>query len=294
VNMRGKFESFGAAIDRCESPIERRFLIALLFRDAYSFEPVDGPPAIARDASGVVLSMQIPVEGRRIDFALTRRGAAARLAIELDGFAYHGATPEQFARDKARERELVGLGWTFLRFSGREVNEDPSKCAAEAMARAAHLLAGARRPRLAPSPRDARAPASPPGQEARRSIVGALIDFPELASRPETAEALAMLDNEALELVGGPFIYDYFHRESWGTETYRRGERRLHPAHECADDALATIVANVKILQDARVARETSEIVREQAALGPDDPRQWDLARRADALVRERQGLLPR
>ena len=138
--MKAKPSCFAAALDRCGSPIELSFLSALLFFGDYTFEPFTTTSAIAQDATGIVLSMQVPLEGYRIDFALTRAGAPVRLAIELDGFAHHGATPDQFARDKVRERALQGLGWTFLRFSGREVNRDPRKCVAEAMREASRVL----------------------------------------------------------------------------------------------------------------------------------------------------------
>jgi very-short-patch-repair endonuclease len=138
--VMGKFAGFVEALDRCESQIETSFLAALLFFGDYTFEPYVGPPVIARDKTGVDLLQQVQVGKHRIDFGLTRIDAPVRLAIELDGHAFHGSSPDQFARDKARERALTGLGWTFLRFSGQEVWRDPRKCAAEAMARAATLL----------------------------------------------------------------------------------------------------------------------------------------------------------
>lgn len=49
-----------------------------------------------------------------LDIALPELG----LAIELDGFDHH-STPEDLARDAARQNDLVLEGWTVLRFTGR-------------------------------------------------------------------------------------------------------------------------------------------------------------------------------
>jgi very-short-patch-repair endonuclease len=134
----GKYETFGRAVDRCESPIERAFLVGLLFLSDTTFEPAQG--CLARDSTGVELHQQLVVDGHRLDFALTRPGAALRFAVEIDGHAFHGATPEQFAHDSARQRAITARGWTFLRFSGREVLRDPRACAREAMAAAARMV----------------------------------------------------------------------------------------------------------------------------------------------------------
>jgi very-short-patch-repair endonuclease len=129
-----KYKEFGRCVDRCESPIERRFLTALLFLGDYTFEPV--------------------VDGYRVDFTLSHPGAKDRLAIELDGFVHHGSTPAQFERDAARQRAITARGWTVIRFSGREVNRDPRRCAAEAMHAAASIVDAAQAEAEAkPSPR---------------------------------------------------------------------------------------------------------------------------------------------
>lgn len=46
------------------------------------------------------------------------------LVIELDGFAYH-ADREQFRKDRARDRELVKLGYTVLRYAYEHVINNP-------------------------------------------------------------------------------------------------------------------------------------------------------------------------
>ena len=47
-----------------------------------------------------------------------------RVAIELDGHAWHEKSPDQVQRDKERERFLVSKRWTLIRFSGREIIND--------------------------------------------------------------------------------------------------------------------------------------------------------------------------
>jgi very-short-patch-repair endonuclease len=49
---------------------------------------------------------------------------AARLVVELDGWAFH-TTPERFQRDRERQNRLVAAGWTVLRFTWRDLIERP-------------------------------------------------------------------------------------------------------------------------------------------------------------------------
>jgi Transcriptional regulator, AbiEi antitoxin len=53
---------------------------------------------------------------RYIDFAFPSR----RIGIELDGFKGHG-DPEAFERDRARQNDIVGMGFHFQRFTWRQV-----------------------------------------------------------------------------------------------------------------------------------------------------------------------------
>lgn len=52
------------------------------------------------------------------------------IAIECDSFKWHG-DKDAFAKDKKRERKLTDLGYPVYRFSGREINENPTKVAIE-------------------------------------------------------------------------------------------------------------------------------------------------------------------
>ena len=69
-----------------------------------------------------IVHPQVEVAGYRIDLVL--EGSDARLAIECDGDAWHGA--DQYEHDMARQRQLERTGWTFVRiresawYSGRD------------------------------------------------------------------------------------------------------------------------------------------------------------------------------
>jgi very-short-patch-repair endonuclease len=65
-----------------------------------------------------------------------------RLAVELDGAAFHGSAAAR-ERDLRRDTALAGLGWVVLRFSYRRLTSDPDGCRREILAACA-----ARRPLL--------------------------------------------------------------------------------------------------------------------------------------------------
>jgi REase_MTES_1575 len=49
---------------------------------------------------------------------------AERIVIELDGRAFH-STVERFERDRYRQNQLIGAGWTVLRFTWRDLTRRP-------------------------------------------------------------------------------------------------------------------------------------------------------------------------
>jgi hypothetical protein len=53
------------------------------------------------------------------------------LIVEIDSYLWHGTSPEQFEKEKKRERDLINEGWEIIRFSGREIMREPEKCAEE-------------------------------------------------------------------------------------------------------------------------------------------------------------------
>ncbi len=69
-----------------------------------------------------VRQLRVVVGGRR--FRLDLAYVEQRLAIESDGFAVHG-TRHEFERDRERQNLLVLDGWRILRFTWRQVCEQP-------------------------------------------------------------------------------------------------------------------------------------------------------------------------
>jgi very-short-patch-repair endonuclease len=65
-----------------------------------------------------------------IDVAFVR----ARLAIEVDGMAYHVDT-DRFVQDRRRQNQLVALGWTVLRFTWWDLTDRPDEVLATIRAR---------------------------------------------------------------------------------------------------------------------------------------------------------------
>ncbi len=62
----------------------------------------------------------------RVDFAYP----AARVAIEADGFRWHGGR-ERWVLDVRRENQLKLLGWTVLRFTWEDIHERPEMVASQ-------------------------------------------------------------------------------------------------------------------------------------------------------------------
>ena len=95
--------ALGRADGRAESPPETR--VRLWLHDA-GLEPV--PQYDVTDATGRWIA--------RVDLAFPW----CRLAIEYDGLAVYGRA-EAFTRDCARQNDLVGAGWTVLRFTAADL-----------------------------------------------------------------------------------------------------------------------------------------------------------------------------
>lgn len=156
-----RIEYLESALLLCESPIEARFLLALICSCAFkdlTIWVVDagGTPLYTSygSAYGDTMLRVIPqqVIGRhRVDFAVEITYTEAlyemakmfgheppkylpekvskKLAVECDGHAFHEKTAEQAARDKSRDRDLLNDGFPVMRFTGAEVYADPLKYA---------------------------------------------------------------------------------------------------------------------------------------------------------------------
>jgi very-short-patch-repair endonuclease len=154
---------------KCESPIERAFLLALIERsssmpvavgmnlgfeldsrlyspDSYGQIPIRQPYELwHRDL--MFIWSQAPINNYRADFVigllaydvfkidgeykefLVRKPL---VVIECDGHDFHERTKEQAKRDKSRDRYMQSIGFRVLRFTGSEIHADALRCAHEA------------------------------------------------------------------------------------------------------------------------------------------------------------------
>lgn len=112
----------------CESPIERRLLIALR-----SVLPAD-----------VRVRVQVPIGPYRAD-CLAERGQL-RVVVEADGEHFHSSA-EQIAHDQRRDAWMIGRGYQVQRFNGSQINRDSRSCAAVVAAMFTHEAPVAKAPR---------------------------------------------------------------------------------------------------------------------------------------------------
>lgn len=122
-----------------ESPIEQLFLIEWYFQ-LYNFHyPFD------RGNFYILPQYKIKIGEKeyKVDFLilypdpkkpfLGKIKKDEGIIVELDSYLWHGKSPEQFEKEKKRERDLIKEGWQIIRFSGREVVRDIEKCVIEVL-----------------------------------------------------------------------------------------------------------------------------------------------------------------
>jgi very-short-patch-repair endonuclease len=121
----------------CESPIEQRLLAAMLncpyLLDGYSWATIGSKEQLnGFDGRETLIVPQLELGRFRVDFGVAWFRPIAGLitvAVECDGHAFHERTKEQAARDKSRDRTLLGMGWPVMRFTGSEIFADADDCA---------------------------------------------------------------------------------------------------------------------------------------------------------------------
>ncbi len=155
-----------------------------------------------------------------------------------------------------------------------------------------------------PRPSEARVGPKVPGQEARKAIIEAVLDFPVLLDDSEVQSALELLQGESARIVS---VMRRFMRVG------DKGEKRLDsseflaqmpppiqsfalarlaaPAFDTVDEARVAVSVNAKILQASNVTRETGETVREQHRVVGDWDTELELAEHVQGRVRQRHGI---
>ena len=148
VQLAMELRNLGALLERCESPLEQRFLVGALRKfqaRAYigtSPGPGDwkGPslwgsfhdPDLERFAVRIWPQKMIRSleKNYRADFVFRvicwemEAGGYeeyCRIVVEVDGHDFHEKTKQQAQRDKARDRHIIAAGFPVLRFTGSEV-----------------------------------------------------------------------------------------------------------------------------------------------------------------------------
>ena len=169
------------------------------------------------------------------------------------------------------------------------------------------LAAQTGRVSFGPRPYEARVRSRPPGQEERKAIVGAILEFPELLDDSSVRGELDLLEGDSARIVAA--IAKCIRVTANGEKRVDSAEflaqmtpaiqafasaRLAAPAHETLEEARATVAANSKKLRGTTVAVETRVAVREQHRVAGD----WDAGveslKRMEALAREGKGLVRR
>ena len=91
-------------------------------------------PAVRSEAVKYIVPQQeVVFDGHtyRVDYAI--KGREFRIAVELDGFEFHG-TRGAFTYDRLRQNDLQAAGWVILRFSYDSIRLDTSRCVSQLQA----------------------------------------------------------------------------------------------------------------------------------------------------------------
>ena len=87
-------------------------------------------PAIARRVTAQVAA-QVGDRQYRVDYVI--RGAGQPVAVELDGFVWHGSR-QAFTYDRLRQNDLAAAGYVVLRFSYDAIRRDTVRCVQQVQA----------------------------------------------------------------------------------------------------------------------------------------------------------------
>ena len=89
--------------------------------------------AAASERRFIALLKDASIRGWRVNYQWNPANArttvdiafvAEKLAVEIDGWAWHHSA-DRFQRDRAKQNQLVGAGWTFLRFTWFDLTDRP-------------------------------------------------------------------------------------------------------------------------------------------------------------------------
>lgn len=106
---------------RCGSAAEVYFLRPFLERGGLVVHD-DG----SATAAPLTVRLQHAVKGYSVDVLVESPGF--KLAIEVDGMAFHHRSKEKVAADYLRQRRIVARGYTVIRFTAAEAFDNAPEC----------------------------------------------------------------------------------------------------------------------------------------------------------------------
>lgn len=106
----------------------RSFPFAVWARSArFKYPPgVTYPGVTTARADGLTLELQVRAANYWVDAVVA--DSRSSLAIEIDGIAFHHRSKEQIAADYIRQRRIVLVGHTVIRFTAQEALGNPNEC----------------------------------------------------------------------------------------------------------------------------------------------------------------------
>jgi DNA primase len=171
------------------------------------------------------------------------------------------------------------------------------------------VIAAARAARvdLGPRPSEARVRPRRPGQEERKAIVGALLDFPILVEDSEIGVIFELLEGESARIVAairqctrvsarGEKVLDSSEFLAQMTPPIQAfaSARLAAPTYDTIEEARTNVMANARKLRETNVALEARETANDQRRHVGDWDAEVERMKHVDALVRERHGLVRR
>lgn len=148
VELQEQISALEILFNKCESPVERYFLMTYVerWRPQLVLDPGNPENAFLMEDNGpesdyVSMFPQMVLGGKRkryrADFlclCMTQQNDQPKrsVVVELDGHDFHERTKEQAKRDRARDREMLRRGFYVLRFTGSEVYENAAGAVDEA------------------------------------------------------------------------------------------------------------------------------------------------------------------
>lgn len=109
-----------------EAPVKPKRQVRLRRQLGPSPHDILWASVVSSFGDGAAREFENAVPGRkyRLDIALPD----ARLAIEVDGWEWHGKHKGDFTRDRERQNLLTLHGWRILRFTAGQIRKDTAAC----------------------------------------------------------------------------------------------------------------------------------------------------------------------